>query len=193
MQIGAFPILEIAMDRQSRQHRTGFSLLELVIVVTIMGIIAAIAVPRFGEASEGRRLQAARNILLDDIQAAKLRARATSKQHVIQFYPDKEMYAIFEGNEIKGGALVLSRTLSEDPFNIEIHRTNLTGDLVAIITPFGDLSPPFRIQLIENSTTLTVNLDGIADTGKSVVVTDSADQVLDSVDKLTGFDVGVSK
>ena len=156
-------------------------MVELVIVVAITGIIAAIAVPRFGDAGSGRRLQAARNIILNDIQTAKLRARATSTQHVIKFYPDQEMYVIVEGNEVKRDAIVLSRILSEDPYNLGIHRTDLTGDMVAIITPFGDLSPPVELQIIDNKTVLQITLEGIADTGRTPVVTDAVDDVVDFV------------
>ncbi len=159
-------------------------MIELVIVVAITGIIAAIAVPRFGEASSGRRLQAGKSVILADIETAKLRARATSKQHVLKFYPDEEMYAIFEGNEVKRDALVMSRRLSDDPLNIEIHRTDLTGDMVAIITPFGDLSPPIEMQIVENSTVLQISIDGIADTGETPVIVDTVKEVVEVVDSI---------
>ena len=168
-------------------------MIELVIVVAITGIIAAIAVPRFGDASSGRRLQAARSTILNDIETAKLRARATSKQHVIKFYPDQEMYVIVEGNEVKRDAIVLSRKLSDDPYNLGIHRTDLGGDMVAVITPFGDLSPPVELQIIDNKTTIIISLEGIADTGTTPVVTDTVDEIVGFVDSIIPVSLGGGK
>ncbi len=158
------------MHKESKANRTGFSLIELVIVVAIMAVIAAIAVPRFADAASGRSLQSAKNIILDDLERVKMRARATKKQHVIQFLPSSEMYIIAEGDTIRSDTIVFARDLSDSPYGVQIHRTNRSGDNTAIITPFGDLSPSVRVQITDGTNSINVDLEGIPDTGTSPVV-----------------------
>ncbi len=161
-QAGAFPIQEFAMHNQSHAQRNGFSLIELVIVVSIMAVVAAIAVPRFTDASSGRRLQAAKNAIIHDIERAKIRARATSTNHVIQFYPDRETYIITEGDTVSEDAIILARNLSDEPLNIQIQATNLSGDNNATITPYGDLTPGVRIRITDGSNFINVDFPGIS-------------------------------
>ncbi len=178
-QIGAFPIQETTMQNQSNAQRTGFSLIELVIVVSIMAVVAAIAVPRFADASSGRRLQAAKNAIVHDIERAKIRARATSTNHVLQFYPDRETYIITEGDTVSESAIILARNLSDEPLNIQIHATNLSGDNNATITPYGDLTPGVRIRITDGSNFINVDFPGIATSRTPPVVEVTEDAVED--------------
>ena len=51
-------------------------MIEMVIVITIIGIVSAIVVPRFADAGAGRRLAAAKRTLTNDTEMAKRLARA---------------------------------------------------------------------------------------------------------------------
>ena len=143
----------------------GFSMIELVIVIVIIGSISTIAVPKFADAGSGRRLSAAKKTLIADVETAKLRARATSKIHVIKFYPDENRYIIFEGEDLKRESIVLVQDFDEEPYSVEINRTNLGADPYAVITAYGDVSPGFRIGILENGTEITVDIDGVSDVG----------------------------
>ncbi len=192
-QTGAFPFPEGHMNTALNRLNRGFSMIELVIVVTILGIITAIAVPKFADAATGRKLQAGKKQLLADIETAKLRARATSKQHTLKFYPSEEIYVIVEGNEITREAIVIARDFSEEPFDIDLNRTNLGGDQVMVITAFGDISPSGRVQLRYSTTALTVDIEGVADTGIVPVVTATEDEVKGVVEELVGGVLGILK
>jgi prepilin-type N-terminal cleavage/methylation domain-containing protein len=54
--------------RKSRKNRwdtiTGFSLIELVIVIVVLGIVAAVAIPRFGALTENSKINATKKEML---------------------------------------------------------------------------------------------------------------------------------
>ncbi len=148
-----------------------FTLIELLIVISIIGLISAIAIPKFADAGSGRRLSAAKRVLVADIEMAKLRARATSKIHVIKFIPNENRYIIVEGTDVRRQAVILSRNFADTPYLVEIASTNLGGGELAAITLFGDVSPAFDVVLQENGTEAVVSFDGLADLG--IVIVDS--------------------
>ena len=185
---GAFPVLENTIKDNKKTitnaSQRGFSMIELVVVVSIVGIIAAIAVPKFADAGAGRRLSAAKRALISDIHATQLRARATSKTHVVMFYPDSNKYIIFESTEVKRETIVLNRDLDNDPYNLSINSTNIPGNQYAIITPFGDLSPAFTVDLTEHNTTIQVSFEGVGDPGIVPVITFIEQDAIDNETEL---------
>lgn len=63
----------------NRQHCTGFTLLETMIVVAIMGILASLAVPSYQDILERNRLKQAVEALKSDLQFARAEAIKQSK------------------------------------------------------------------------------------------------------------------
>jgi len=153
------------MYQARRNQSDGFSLVELVIVISIIGVVSAIAFPKFADAGSGRRIMAAKRTLIADVQYAKLRARATNKTHVIKFYPSENKYIIVQGTNIRKQDVVLARDFDDDPFTIGIVSTDLGPSQYTIVTPFGDLSPGFIVNLSNNEVQIPVSLDGTASVG----------------------------
>jgi prepilin-type N-terminal cleavage/methylation domain-containing protein len=72
----------------------GFTLIELVIVTMIIGIMSAVAAPRFAESLTRYRVEAAARQLRSDLAEARLRAKTASADQVVQFDDAAESYTL---------------------------------------------------------------------------------------------------
>ena len=72
---------------ESTGLRRGFTLLELVLVVAILGVVAAIAAPRYGNAIQNYRANAAAQRLRADLEYARARAKSTSSSRTVTVSP----------------------------------------------------------------------------------------------------------
>lgn len=185
------------MSTRARPARSGFSMIEMVLVVVIMGVIVAIAAPRFADAESGRNLSSAKRMIESDIKSLQLRARATGKEHVIVFYPDKETYVAFEGTDIDRNAIVLSRTLTNDPASVELTRTDIGGDENIVVNVFGELEKDFQVGISDDGTEILVSFGGTDFTRGTVTEVDTAEDIKTESEKFeltgAGLDVGLKK
>ncbi len=83
------------------QHRAGFTLLELIVVIAIIAIIAGIGIPNLITWRNNVKIKGAINNLRGDMELAKMKAIRENAYVVVQFASDE--YTIFV-DDGEGGA-----------------------------------------------------------------------------------------
>ncbi len=68
-----------------RTRSRGFTLVEMLVIIAVLGILVAIAIPTFGVISESAKAKGAAQTLATDLQLAKMRAISQSKRCRILF------------------------------------------------------------------------------------------------------------
>jgi type II secretory pathway pseudopilin PulG len=72
------------MRRPFPRRRVAYTLTQVLIAITTMGILLAFAIPPFGEELRGRRLVQAVKVVESDLQVARTRAARTRRPVAIQ-------------------------------------------------------------------------------------------------------------
>lgn len=100
----------------------GFTLVEILVVVVILGIASALVIPQISSRGDLRAAAGARMIMADLIYAQN-RAIATQKPHYIKFEPDKKQYALYDDPAM---STPLVHPVQKEPY---ITRFETTGTL----------------------------------------------------------------
>ncbi|HIB68224.1 MAG TPA: prepilin-type N-terminal cleavage/methylation domain-containing protein [Phycisphaerales bacterium] len=182
------------MIMNARLNRPAFSMIEMVLVVSIMAIIVTIAAPKFADAESGRSLQSAKSVIESDINAIKLRARATGKEHVLVFYPADEMVVASEGTSIDRN-IVFVRQLTDEPLGVELSRTDIGGDENIVVNVYGELEKDFTIGLLHDGTEIFIPFTGTDFTRTAVTEVDTEEDIKTESIKINltigGLDIGI--
>lgn len=140
-------------------NRLGVSLVELVVVISIIGVIAAIGIPEYGRFVAKSRVNRLTNDLLQNMRLAKTIAEKESREYLIVFDLANDRYLIgFDGSGPEDGDLL---DVTEDGFGICGTADNGAGVAVAGDGKIQDLE---RIPVAD----LDANGDGIPDCIKVV-------------------------
>ena len=94
-------------------NESGFTLMELILVVAIMGIMAAIAIPAFMGFLPGMRLNGAARQVMSDLMDARMEAVKQNHEFKVFFLNNHE-YKILDDNDNDGiddGGAETSRTV----------------------------------------------------------------------------------
>ena len=140
-------------------RRKAFSFVELVIVLAITTIVAAIAVPRMGHATTRYQADYAAKKVAADLDAARGNARLRGLTQTVTFNLAKSEYIVSKADA--GGTSVSEYTVSlgQSPYGAKITAANFGGTSVATFTGYGEAVAGGTVTIRIGSTTRTITLD----------------------------------
>ncbi|MEW6381680.1 MAG: GspH/FimT family pseudopilin [bacterium] len=157
------------MNDRLLSHQNAFTMIEILVITSIIVILATLAGPAVVHMMPGIRLNSTAQQIVNDLQFARMRSIATSREFRLSFNTSAESYRIEEGNKSEGsnwpGALVdLERRLNDSSnlyYQKNIDISSVTQD--PVFNPKGLCSTASTIK-IQNGDggrkKITINLAG---------------------------------
>ena len=146
------------------QLRNGFSLIELIIVIIILGIIIAASSSRLRDITVNARVSAAVNQVTSDIDQAKTISMGMRRQIKIIFNQNNETYTIYKNGDVfsdfpgsNNGVVNLSE---DNNSGVDITSVSLSGSNVLTFTKWGNCLQSGTIILNDTRQIHIKNLTG---------------------------------
>lgn len=146
-------------------RRGAFSLVEMVMVVAVISVVAAIAVPRFSGAIARRRLESASTRIVQDIALARQHARLISGDVKISFTKKQAMYSIDKLPDPNAPGSMYSVDLHDAPYHVTGWAAKFDVNEDVTFDMYGTPNKGGSILIRIGGESKTINID--VDTGKA--------------------------
>ncbi len=128
-------------------------------VIAIIGVLSAVAVPRFSSALVHRRLEASARRVVHDLTLARRTAKIKSALRTVNFYPGIDSYTLVLVQDRDFKTANTAVRLSDAPFAADLVSANFGGFQKVIFDAFGqpDYTGTIVIQVGAFQKTITVD------------------------------------
>lgn len=144
----------------------GFSLIELVMVMTITAILAGIALPRYADALARYRVDAAARRVIADLEYARSLARAQSAGIQVKFKTDEDCLRLTGVQSMDDAGQEWALDLSAKPYYADLVSNDFSGSNLTF-NGYGYPDSGGSIVIAVGSEKRTVVLD--IDSGKAAI------------------------
>ena len=138
-----------------------FSLIELMLVVAIMGIIAAIATPRYALAVDRYRADAAARRIVADIRWTHSRAIAVGGPRTLAFTSGKSAYSVAGESDPDHPAAAFAVDLSTGPYAATVVSTSFGASTGVAFNGFGICTAGGTVVIQSGSCKKTIQIDSV--------------------------------
>lgn len=145
--------------------RGAFSLVEMVMVLTVISVVAAIAVPRFNGAITRRRLESAVTRIVQDIALARQHARLSSGDVKMSFAKNRATYSMDKVPDPNAPGTMYSVDLRGAPYHVTDWITTFTLNEALTFDMYGVPDKGGSILIGVGRESKFINID--PDTGKA--------------------------
>ena len=141
------------------RFKNAFTLLEVALVLIILGILSAIAVPRYGNFVAGQRADAAARRITTDLAFAQRHARVTSQSQTVSFYPTVDVYRFMGMPDPDNSGSDYAVQLAKEPYQASIVSADFGGDADLVFDGYGALDSGGTVVIRVGNYQRTITVD----------------------------------